>query len=243
MNEKKKRGFEQIWRLVCRDKKGKVKWIEEGPNNLADEGEQQMLDVYYRNGAAPSEFYVRLCYFEPKEWYGLDGIGGEPSGNGYSPQLLERSSVGFPTIEKSISSDYSGTAQGGATNSITLASDASSNDDQYKGCVIKITGGTGAGQTRTIISYNGTSKVATVNENWAVIPDSTSEYTVFSDWRVISKTVTFSASGGTIGPVQYAFLATSSDNSGKHVAFKGLSQERTINDGESLDVQITILQQ
>lgn len=163
---KKERGFQQIWTLVCRDKNGKVKWTESGPNDLADEGEADMLDVYYRNATAPTTFYLRLFNDTPVETDTLADLTGEPSGNGYSPQEIERSNVGFPT----------------------LALDA-------------------------------------------------------GDWQLTSKTVTFTASGGSWGPVTYAVLATTSDNTGKLVAYKQLSQARTLQDGESLEVTITIKQQ
>jgi hypothetical protein len=72
----------------------------------------------------------------------------------------------------------SGTAQGGASGTITLASGASATDSLYKGLVVKVYGGTGAGQSRVITAYNGTTKVATVDWNWTTTPDNTSTYAV-----------------------------------------------------------------
>lgn len=63
------------------------------------------------------------------------------------------------------------------------------------------------------------------------------------DWRVVSSTETFSASGGSWGPVNCAVLATTSDNTGDHVAYVALSQARTLASGESLDVSIAVTQQ
>ena len=57
---------------------------------------------------------------------------------------------------------------------------ASSTTDFYVGAQVKIDSGTGVGQTRTITAYNGTSKVATVDRNWATNPDNTSVFTVLS---------------------------------------------------------------
>jgi len=74
----------------------------------------------------------------------------------------------------------SDTAQAGGTNTITLHSGASSNDDIYNGSTIKITGGTGSGQTRIISDYVHSSKVATVSENWTTQPDNTSTFTITS---------------------------------------------------------------
>lgn len=60
------------------------------------------------------------------------------------------------------------------------------------------------------------------------------------DYMATSKTVTFQASGGAIGPVTYCVLATSSDNTGKLISSAALSQTRTLAAGESLDVTYKI---
>lgn len=72
----------------------------------------------------------------------------------------------------------SGTAQAGASGSITLASGASSTDDYYNDAVVVITGGAGAGQARQITDYTGSTRVATVDANWVTNPDNTSTYAV-----------------------------------------------------------------
>ena len=56
------------------------------------------------------------------------------------------------------------------------------------------------------------------------------------DYMATSVTVTFTASGGVIGPVTNAILATTSNNAGKLIAYVALSQTRTLADGESLQV-------
>jgi hypothetical protein len=73
---------------------------------------------------------------------------------------------------------HSGTAQAGAASTLTLASGASSITDLYKGNLLKITSGMGAGQTRAMTAYNGSTKVATVDWNWTTPPDNTSVYAV-----------------------------------------------------------------
>jgi len=75
----------------------------------------------------------------------------------------------------------SGTAQAGSTSTITLQSGASSTDDLYNGQVVYISSGTGAGQSRAIGDYVGSTKVATVITNWAVSPDNTSVYEIYPD--------------------------------------------------------------
>lgn len=71
-----------------------------------------------------------------------------------------------------------GTAQAGASTTITLAAGASSTDNVYVGLVISLTGGTGSGQTGNITAYNGTTKVATVATAWGVTPGATTTYSI-----------------------------------------------------------------
>jgi hypothetical protein len=74
----------------------------------------------------------------------------------------------------------SGTAQAGAASSITLRAGASAANGAYTGMVVRITGGTGAGQEAAITAYDGTTKVATVNAPWATNPNATSTYDVIN---------------------------------------------------------------
>lgn len=72
----------------------------------------------------------------------------------------------------------SGTAQGGTSTTIQLAASETFGDDILNGNIVKITGGTGAGQSRRITDYVGSTDTATVNEAWATNPDNTSTYEV-----------------------------------------------------------------
>lgn len=69
-----------------------------------------------------------------------------------------------------------GLAAGGDTNTITLNSLASSEDDVYIGQVLFIRSGTGSDQACRIIDYDGATRVATVCSDWTVVPDTTSAY-------------------------------------------------------------------
>ena len=71
-----------------------------------------------------------------------------------------------------------GTAQAGAAGSITLDAGASAVDQFYTPMVIRLTGGTGAGQIRKIVDYNGTTKVATPDRVWTTPPDGTSVFRI-----------------------------------------------------------------
>jgi hypothetical protein len=59
-------------------------------------------------------------------------------------------------------------------------------------------------------------------------------------YRLTSKLLTFTASGGQIGPVITAYLSTTSDNSGTLIAFRTLSLSRTIMDTDSMTITIKI---
>lgn len=72
-----------------------------------------------------------------------------------------------------------GTAQAGGVNNITLAAGASATDGIYFQTYLAIVGGTGAGQGHHVVGYNGTTKVATMDDDWVVQPDNTSEYILY----------------------------------------------------------------
>lgn len=60
------------------------------------------------------------------------------------------------------------------SSNITLPSTYSSTSNAYYGVTVAIVSGTDAGDFRTITNYNGSTKVATINQPWTVTPDSNS---------------------------------------------------------------------
>jgi hypothetical protein len=76
-----------------------------------------------------------------------------------------------------------GTAQGSGTgnNQIQLDAGASATNGEYDPGLIFIETGTGAGQARLILQYNGSTKVATVDRDWRINPDNTSEFVILAD--------------------------------------------------------------
>lgn len=64
--------------------------------------------------------------------------------------------------------------------SIILSAGASAVDDYYVGAYIIITSGTGAGQRRFITDYDGTTKIAAIDEAWETTPDATSVYKIYT---------------------------------------------------------------
>ena len=81
--------------------------------------------------------------------------------------------------ETAVTPAVTGTADGGAANSITLENTASATNDAYKGQIIRITGGTGNGTIALITGYVGSTKVATVRPlTGSVTFDATSVYSI-----------------------------------------------------------------
>ena len=66
--------------------------------------------------------------------------------------------------------------QGATKQSVTLSYDSNEERSYYNGYLVRIVSGTGSGQSRFIISYNGETKVAWVDKEWEIIPDDTSMY-------------------------------------------------------------------
>lgn len=150
------------------------------PPSPAETGGQPQLS---KNGATPAnttnplaavdtakgQYYVELTLAE-SQFLGKGKVIYKGSGTAVEAEDIEV--VPLPYL-------HDGTAQGGASGSITLASGASATNDLYNDAYVLVIKGTGAGQgARQITGYNGTSKVATVDQAWLVTPDNTSVYVV-----------------------------------------------------------------
>ena len=66
---------------------------------------------------------------------------------------------------------------------------ATSDTDAFEQAYIYIISGTGAGQSREITAYNGTTKVATVTPNFGVTPNATSVYRIVTQEHYESTTI------------------------------------------------------
>ena len=76
---------------------------------------------------------------------------------------------------------HSGTAQAGASTTITLDTGANGGNGVYNRNLIVILAGTGEGQTRTIVDYDDTTKVCIIDREWRITPDATSEFQILAD--------------------------------------------------------------
>lgn len=153
---------------------------------------------------------------------------------------LDWANIGAPTTTqnltgttiKSSAQVTTGTAQAGGTASITLASAASSVDGTYDPALVRLTGGTGSGQTRLIIQYVGSTRVASVDRDWRTTPDATTVYEVLSSANLISTNEGLAA-GGAASTVTLNATASAVDGSyiGETIQIRtgtGQDQSRTI---------------
>jgi hypothetical protein len=129
--------WEGIWEIT-HIRNGKALYKEELRNALVDEGEENLLDTYFRDQNSPSAFYFRLCNDALAETDTLAEIQNEPSGNGYAAQQVERSTVGFPTLEfhdgdyRVVSKEITFTAGGGAIGPVNTCFVATTPDNTGK---------------------------------------------------------------------------------------------------------------
>lgn len=93
--------------------------------------------------------------------------------------ITPSATTGNITITASAVTTDTGQAQAGSSNTITLkAATSYTSDDDPNGMFIKITSGTGSGQTRHVEDYVASTKVLTVYPAWDTAPDATSNYEV-----------------------------------------------------------------
>ena len=78
-----------------------------------------------------------------------------------------------------------GAAATAGTNTITLNASAEATDDFYNGQIIHISANGGNGQSRRIMDYTGTTKVATVDRNWVTNIASNAVYSIFVQGAIV----------------------------------------------------------
>jgi hypothetical protein len=104
------------------------------------------------------------------------------------------------------------------SNTITLPTWYSQSNTSYIGINIYISKGKSAGDFRTVTAYDGTSRKATVNQNWTVTPDTTSVFQLNFDIKDIDTIVVANST--------YSILSSANINISSRVG--GLSTGATI---------------
>jgi len=141
------------------------------------------------SGMLQTELLVQLQPLpgDVRQYNGTDGTfaSGRPevntthaAGTAWGSGAITRASLAADTGLQSL---RSGTAQAGASGSVTLDAGASSTNDFFATACVIITGGTGAGQYRIITAYSGSTKVASVTPNWVTNPDSSSTFAIIAN--------------------------------------------------------------
>ena len=91
--------------------------------------------------------------------------------------IKSATAAGDVAIE-AVTAKHSGTAAAGGADTITLDAGASAVNGFYVRYLIRITGGTGAGQINAFIAYDGATKIGTMANAWATVPDNTSVFKI-----------------------------------------------------------------
>lgn len=160
-------------------------------------------------------------------------------------------SAGRRLRELAASVVWTGTAQGSGTgsNQIQLDAGASATDNAYDPALISIIAGTGAGQTRLVLQYDGTTKIATVDRDWKVNPSTDSEFVINGDagrehvneglaQAGTANTITLNALASAtdnayVGQVVFIRSGTGADQVGYVTAYNGTTKVATIKHGEN----------
>jgi hypothetical protein len=155
-------------------------------------------------------------------------------------------SVTDATIYGYVSAPYihTGTARAATASRIQLATTASSTDGAYDPARIFITSGTGAGQSRRILQYDGTNRYAYVNRDWKTNPDNTSVYAIIEDpgnghvnegvaqgggaSTITLNTLASASNSAYLGQMVYIVAGTGQDQSRTIVGYVGATKVATV---------------
>ena len=173
--------------------------------------------------------------FMSTNWIPVDLILSNDSSAQYN--LQESAAAGIYNIKVLDSgADYfgaTGVVQATGASTVTLDTGATGAASYYNNMAIYIDSGTGSGQLRTISSYAGTTKVATISSAWTTQP-TTAHYELTPAVTVSSYT---GASG--IGRIAYADIGATGSTPGMIKAIKVLSPGQLYQDATATLTSIT----
>jgi len=241
------------------DKNGRLCRVEEIPNNLAQEGQHDILDLFFRGGSSPKGFEVALFDDVPQPSDKIADLIGEPVGNDYFRPLLERGKRGWPVLSiedgiyRIISSTVTFKALGGSwgpVRSIVLIAKGLEPPANLT-VTPQAVGSTRWSYAVTAVAPNGGETLpcpATEITNGAAVLDETN-YNILS-WDPVPGAVQYKVyrlNEGCIGVVDTnSFIddgapgdgspLPTSDTSGRHISFALLSSPLVLNDREVFDV-------
>jgi hypothetical protein len=114
---------------------------------------------------------LTLYFYEDGLFYAMTGAVGMPT------RSLQTGAIGKYSFTFTGHMECGGTAVSATTTTIVLPATFPATDDVFNGRTIKIVSGTGAGQSKTISDYTGSTKTVTVT-TWATTPDNTSVFSI-----------------------------------------------------------------
>jgi len=169
------------------------KLVLDGSSELT--GEDVMVQFVDQNGPAFRDFSVHVRTLMKTSQFDADasgltnqsGIVATGVGTGHGIEAIagatgqDISGVLGQMVARTATSGNAGAPTG---TEFELDAGANTTNDYYNGLTVLLTSSTGAGQARTIIDYDGTSKIATLDEAWAVAPlYGTTKYVLFHGAR------------------------------------------------------------
>jgi hypothetical protein len=123
--------------------------------------------------------YIQLVDYNPFDAVRM-GMTALPNAAADAAGGLPISDAGGLDMDAMSGITLSGTANAGDTATQITLTGGVATDNYYNGQLVVITGGTGVGQARTILSYLAAGTVATPTRDWTVAPDGTSTFVVIS---------------------------------------------------------------
>jgi len=230
------------WHIVHRGVDGRVISEEFGHNLYHEQGERSLAEQFTGEYSWPTGFYL-----------GLDNrVGSSYSVVGVNTTDDFFSVSGDHTSECTAGEPLRVTGSTGNDGLYTIASASydSGNDETDIYTEESVSDSTADGTLTLFIITEGDTL-----SNLSGEPDGTNGYSrqacsvgttdwsatqVDGDWQAESATQTITASGGSIGPLNSLFMADSSDNTGRLWQSKALATEKTLADGESIDISLFV---
>lgn len=161
-------------------------------------GEMVYTTVGLHGKSSTSGVYIMPQIYEPIEHDHIADTVWDETLSGVSHNIPNSAGRRLRTLGTGILI-FTGTATAGTANTITFPAGASAVDDLYVGATINLTSGAGVGQSRRIINYVGSTRVATVDTNFVTNPGNTTVFDVLagsSSLNVVEGTIV-SATGTT----------------------------------------------
>ena len=232
-----------FWHVVHRGADGRVLEEEFGHNLYHDEGERAFAEQFTGEYAWPTDFYLGL-YNRVGSSYSVVGVDTTNDHFSVSGDVTAECTAGEPLRITGSSDGNDG------LYTIASASYDSGNDETDIYTEESISGSTGDGTLTLFIITEADTLSDLVGE-----PDGTNGYSrqqcsvgttdfsatqVDGDWQAETAVKTITASGGSIGPLNSLFMADSSDNTGRLWQSKALETEKTLADGESIDISLFV---